>query len=394
MPPSASPQTRAAAGPASTPAAAASGRMRPLRLLHVFPTFAVGGVQLRICDVANRLEGGYAHSLVALDGRTDALARLDAARPWRVIEGAGLNGVKRLAAIRRALAAAGADVLCTYNFGAMDWALANRLGPRLPHLHFESGFGPEEAAGPLLRRSLYRRLVLARVAALVVPAYGLLAIARKHRWAPADRLCHLVNGVDLAHYAPEAAPAPHPAVQRRACVVAVAPLRPEKRLDRLIELFARAAPEGEARLLLCGAGPCEGELRRKAARSGLGERIVFAGQLEDVRTAFGPESVFALTSATEQMPNALLQAMAMARPVVAFDAGDVARILPDSDPGQVLAQDDEDGFTAALARLLGSHALRQRLGRENRARAEQAYDMTAMVAAYDRLYRAALEGAR
>jgi glycosyltransferase involved in cell wall biosynthesis len=104
--------------------------------------------------------------------------------------------------------------------------------------------------------------------------------------------------------------------------------------------------------------------------------------------------VFALTSATEQMPNALLQAMAMARPVVAFDAGDVARILPDSDPGQVLAQDDEDGFTAALARLLGSHALRQRLGRENRARAEQAYDMTAMVAAYDRLYRAALEGAR
>ena len=227
-----------------------------------------------------------------------------------------------------------------------------------------------------------------------MPAHGLLAIARKHRWAPADRLRHLVNGVDLAHYDPEAAPEPHPAVGRRACVVAVAPLRPEKRLDRLIALFARAAPEGDVRLLLCGAGPCEADLRQQAARTGLGKRIVFAGQIDDVRTAFGPESVFALTSATEQMPNALLQAMAMARPVVAFDAGDVARMLPASDPGQVLAQDDSAGFADALVRLLGSHELRARLGRENRARAEQAYDMNAMVAAYDRLYRTALEGAR
>lgn len=375
----------------SAAAPAAAGR-RPVRLLHVFPTYGVGGVQLRIAEVATRLGRGYAHSLVALDGRTEALARTDPGNPWHVLDPAGLTGLGRLPGIRRALAAAPADVLCTYNFGAMDWALANRLGPRLAHLHFESGFGPEEAVRPLRRRSLYRRLALARVAALVVPSHGLLEIAAGHGWAPAGRVRHVVNGVDLDRYTPNAPVAPLPEAAGHApLVVALAPLRAEKRLDRLIGLFARTVGHGPARLAICGAGPCEANLRQQAAATGLGDRIVFAGQLDDVRRALTPNSVFALTSVTEQMPNALLQAMAMGRPAVAFAAGDVARILPRTAPGQVVDQGDDDGFVAALGRLLRDGGLRARLGRVNRARAEANYDMRAMVAAYDRLYRDALE---
>ncbi|MDZ7713548.1 MAG: glycosyltransferase family 4 protein [Rhodovibrio sp.] len=377
---------RSRATPPVTPPAA------PVRLLHVFPTFAVGGVQVRIADVAARLGGAYAHTLLALDGRTDALARTDPGNPWTVVDPAGLSGLKRLPAIRRALAAAPADLLCTYNFGAMDWALANRLGPRLAHLHFESGFGPDEAARPLRRRSLYRRLALAGVDRLVVPSHGLLEIAAAHRWAARSRVSHVVNGVDLVHYSPAAGVDPLPeAADDVPTIVAVAPLRAEKRLDRLIALFARAAADRPGRLLICGSGPCADDLRAQAAASGLGERIVFAGQIDDVRRALTPNSVFALTSVTEQMPNALLQAMAMARPVVAFEAGDVARILPASDPSQRFDQTDTDGFVGALSRLLGDAGVRGRLGRANRARAEAAYDMSAMVAAYDRLYRDALE---
>ena len=371
--------------PATPPAA-------PVRLLHVFPTFAVGGVQVRIAEVARRLGGAYAHTLLALDGRTDALARTDPANPWTLIDPSGLSGLKRLPAIRRALAAAGADILCTYNFGAMDWALANRLGPRLAHLHFESGFGPEEAVKPLRRRSLYRRLALARVDRLVVPSHGLMENAAAHRWAAPARIRHVVNGVDLAHYHPAARVAPLlETADDVPTVVAVAPLRTEKRLDRLIALFARAAAHRPDRLLLCGSGPCADALRAQAGATGLGDRIVLAGQIDDVRRALTPTSVFALTSVTEQMPNALLQAMAMARPVVAFDAGDVARILPASDPPQTFDQADADGFAGALSRLLDDAGLRARLGRANRERAEAAYDMGAMVAAYDRLYRDALE---
>nr|WP_242468681.1 glycosyltransferase family 4 protein [Rhodovibrio salinarum] len=360
--------------------------------MHVFPTFAVGGVQVRIADVARRLGTRYAHTLIALDGRHEALDRVDPNNPWTLLPADGLTGVKRLPAIRRALARSEADILCTYNFGAMDWALANRLGPRWPHLHFESGFGPEEAVRPLRRRSLYRRLALAGVDALVVPSHGLLEIARRHRWAPSGRLRHLVNGVDLAHYTPAAPVPPLPAMAATVpTVVAVAPLRAEKRLDRLIALFARAAADTDARLVICGMGPCEADLRAQAAASGLGDRIAFAGQVADVRAALTGNSIFALTSVTEQMPNALLQAMAMARPVVAFDAGDVARILPQTAPAQAFGQEDAGGFEAALSRLLKDGELRARLGAANRARAETAYDMTAMVAAYDRLYRNALE---
>jgi glycosyltransferase involved in cell wall biosynthesis len=378
--------------PRQRPASIATPPAAPVRLLHVFPTFAVGGVQVRIADVAARLGSAYAHTLLALDGRTDALARIAPGNPWTCLDPSGLSGLKRLPAIRRALAGCGADILCTYNFGAMDWALANRLGPGLAHLHFESGFGPEEAARPLRRRSVYRRLALAGVDRLVVPSHGLLEIATAHRWAAPARLRHVVNGVDLAHYSPTARVAPLPeAADDVPTIVAVAPLRAEKRLDRLIALFARAARDRPGRLLICGSGPCADELRAQASATDLRDRIVFAGHLADVRRALTPSSVFALTSVTEQMPNALLQALAMGRPVVAFDAGDVARILPASDPPQTFDQADADGFADALARLLDDAGLRARLGRANRERAEAAYDMGAMVAAYDRLYRDALE---
>ncbi|WP_222874082.1 glycosyltransferase [Hankyongella ginsenosidimutans] len=65
---------------------------------------------------------------------------------------------ERLPTIGAALKRVKPDLLLTYNWGAVDVLLANRLFARLPAVHHEEGFGPEEAAGPLLRRSLYRRV--------------------------------------------------------------------------------------------------------------------------------------------------------------------------------------------------------------------------------------------
>jgi glycosyltransferase involved in cell wall biosynthesis len=366
----------------------------PARILHVFPSFSVGGVELRIADVANRLGDGFVHEAIALDGRSEAMQRLWAETPWRMRAAAdGLNGVRRLPAIWARLRALRPDLVCTYNFGAMDWALANTYGVRRPHIHFESGFGPDEAIRPRRVRSAYRRLALTGVRRLVVPSEALRRIALGERWVARDRVQLVANGVDLSWYDPQIAVPTLPGLaDAPVAVVAVSPLRAEKRLDRLIDLFAAGTAGTGARLVLCGDGPCARQLHHQAAKSPAAARIQFAGHLSDVRAALSGEVVFAMTSETEQSPNALIQAMAMRRPVVAFAAGDIPRILPPEQRVHVHAQWDVEGFAASLRRLVIDPGYRRVLGAANRARAEAGHDMDRMVAAYRDLYTQALEG--
>ena len=90
-------------------------------------------------------------------------------------------------------------------------------------------------------------------------------------------------------------------------------MRPEKNLKRLIRTFAAVAPDFNARLLLVGEGKERGALVQLAGEVGVADRIVFAGYISKPEKVLGLIDVFALTSDTEQMPNAVLQAMAAAR---------------------------------------------------------------------------------
>lgn len=359
-------------------------------ILHIFPSFATGGVQLRIVDVANRLGDAFTHTLLALDGQTDARTRLWPETPLKVETDPGWpSSLAALPTFRRYLRRYAPDLVCTYNWGSMNWAFAAATMPA-PHLHFESGFSIDEAVAPLRRRTLFRRLALRRAAALVVPSETLYELARGNRWAPERRLRWIVNGVDVSYYRRDSA-ASAPSVPPPT-VTAVAPLRREKRLDRLIAAACSVGEEVEIRL--CGDGPERPALEAMARQSPEKLRVAFLGMLADIRPVLAKSAVFAITSQTEQMPNALLQAMAMELPVIAFDAGDIRRILPDPQRAFVFAQEDERGFRQGLSALLGDAGLRRRLGALNRKRVCEDYTMDRMVEAYRKLYEDTLAAGR
>ncbi|MBK5920169.1 hypothetical protein CCR80_03835 [Rhodothalassium salexigens] len=385
-----------------TGAVEGDGSADPRTVLHVFPTFCVGGVPIRIVDVANRLGAGFRHRVVALDGRMDALARVRAGTDFQAapaVPAAARRG--NLLAIMRYLKRMPVDLLCTYNFGAMDWCLGRALSGAPAHLHFESGFGPDEAHKPLLRRNLYRAVALRGAHRLVVPSYTLQRLAARHRWAAAAKTKLVPNGVDTALFTPAErgeARRPRPGGERPVTVATVAPLRAEKRLDRLVAAVASLAAASGAqagpsfRVVITGDGPERPALERAVSDRGLADLVALPGARDDVAAALQAADVFVMTSETEQMPNALLQAMAAGLPVAAFDAGDIKVILPPEQLPFVCGQGDELAFGVALARLIGDPALRQTLGAANRRRVEQAYGIDTMVEAYRRLYAAAIGG--
>src|SRR5580704_2953806 len=106
----------------------------PSDLLHVFPTLAIGGQQTRFATIANQLGNAFRHWLVSLDGQDAAIALLGPGVEYAVLPAParGANPIGQLRGIVEVTAKARADVLITYNWGAIDWAIVNRVRFRQP----------------------------------------------------------------------------------------------------------------------------------------------------------------------------------------------------------------------------------------------------------------------
>ena len=363
-------------------------------LLHVFASFGYGGVPIRICDVINGLPAGFRHTVVALDGCFDAGKRLapGMAVAFETLTLPKYNLLASMLQVRGLLRRQAPDLLLTYNWGAIEVALANCVMGGCAHIHFESGFGAEEGDGQIGRRNLFRRLALARSRKLVVPSATLVKIAEDAWQVPAGKLQQIVNGVDDRRYSGRAgrreAFLAYSVAEGVTVIGTAAPLRPEKNVARLLRAFAALPDRDTAVLVIAGDGVQRAQLQDLAVELGIAEATHFLGHVEDVPALLRSFDIFALSSDTEQMPNSLLQAMAAGRPVAAVDVGDVAVMVAPENRPLIVPRDGEGALTAALAELLNDPARRERLGRLNQDRVAAQFSMDGMIAAYAELFTA------
>jgi glycosyltransferase involved in cell wall biosynthesis len=364
----------------------------------VFPTFALGGSQRRTVDLANAFGGRQAHTVVALDGDLSASAQFSHEVavgyrdvPVRACSGLDLANLQRL---RELIRSERPDLLLTYNFGALEAALANRLWPLCPHIHFEDGFGPEEAAGRQLPRRVWmRRVALSGGSLIVVPSRTLERIALERWRLSPRRVRYIPNGVDVARYDHGGVPPPPPWRHAGELVVgSVGGLRPEKNHARLLRVFAKlAVTDRPVRLVLVGEGPERPHLERLSHDLGLADRVTFTGFLADPRPALWAFDVFALTSDTEQMPYSVVEAMACGLPVVGTDVGDVAEMLPNRCKEWVVDLSDEGALAAKIQSLLSDFLLRRVSGRHNKVHAISMYSFYNMLNYFESILNSQLQ---
>ena len=363
--------------------------------MHVLPSFAIGGVPVRLVNVINQVGKPFRHTIVALDNNFDAAARLTGDADVTLLPG----GSRHRGMFRSALAAGlvlrrlRPDLLMTCNWGSIEWAIANRLLRVAPHIHFEDGFGPEEADTQIRRRVLCRRWALARCTKIVVPSRQLEALARDVWKVPAGIVSYLPNGVDVERFRAPARDA-IPGFARlpgELVVGTVAPLRPEKNVGRLLRVFAMIGGRVAARLVIAGDGSERDAVERLAGELGIADRVMFTGRVTP-ETVLGTFDIFALSSDTEQMPIALLEAMAASCAVAAVDVGDVRGIVCPENRNFIVPRDDHRAFAAAIEHLLQNDATRTMLGRKNRDRAVAEFAQDRMLAAYSEIF--ALGGSR
>ena len=367
------------------------------RLLHAFSTFVAGGPQVRAARLIPALDPEWQHSILALDGRTDARELLPAG--VEVLEAppkaGSLRTVRALLALLRSRTP---ELVLTYNWGAIDAVLAARMA-RIPVVHHEDGFRPDEVARFKRRRVLARRWILPRTEAVIVPSATLEQIATG-TWGLAQELVARVpNGIRVEDFlAADGNPARRAELGIPASAVVVGSvghLRPEKNYLRLLE--ALALLPASVHLLLLGDGPERAALERARDALGLAGRVHLVGHRSRPQDDYRAMDVFALSSDTEQLPVALLEAMASALPVATTDVGDVRATLPPDQAACVVplaGPETARGLARALGTLAGDAGLRARLGKENRRRAGEHFGFDVMASRYCELYARALAARR
>jgi glycosyltransferase involved in cell wall biosynthesis len=202
-----------------------------------------------------------------------------------------------------------------------------------------------------------------------------------------DRLHLIANGLDPDRFVPAAEP--RRAIRR---IVTVANLRPEKGHDTILAAAPRILERHpDATLTFAGDGPRREHLEVLARALGLTGRVTFLGECRDVAPILAASDLFVLPSRSEAFPNALIEAMATALPVIASAVGGIPEVVRPGVNGLLVPPDDAAALADAALALMADPGRAAALGRAARLDVEHHYTIDRMVERFERLYLAEIE---
>lgn len=140
------------------------------------------------------------------------------------------------------------------------------------------------------------------------------------------------------------------------------------------------------RLEIAGDGPCLPALKRLTSELGLMDHIRFLGEVRDIPALLARASLFVLSSLSEGVSLALLEAMARGLPVVATRVGGNPEVVVEGETGLLVPARSEVELAWAMMRLRNDPEGSRRMGAAGRQRVQQHFDVRQMVAAYEALY--------
>jgi glycosyltransferase involved in cell wall biosynthesis len=167
----------------------------------------------------------------------------------------------------------------------------------------------------------------------------------------------------------------------------VAALVAHKGQRHLVAAAARVVREvPDARFLIVGDGELREPLERQVRDLGLNRHVRLTGFRPDVLGLMKSFDIFAMSSVTEGLGSAVLEAMACARPIVATRAGGLPEAIADGETGRLVPPHDEAALAAAIVAMLRNPDERATFGAAGRARVERDFSIDQLVTGTLRVY--------
>jgi glycosyltransferase involved in cell wall biosynthesis len=215
------------------------------------------------------------------------------------------------------------------------------------------------------------------------------------RVAPPERILVLPLGFDFSRFdVPEEERRERREAFRRGfeipldapLVTLVGRLEPIKRVDRFLRVANLIEEPEETRFLVVGDGALREQLQQSPEASRLGDRLFWAGLRSDMPDVYFASDALAVTSDNEGTAVSAIEAQATGLPVVTTRVGGMPTVVDDGNAGLLVEPEDEQGFAAALERVLVDDGLKTDLGQKGAERARLEFSLDRLVGRIDALY--------
>ncbi|MCI0633997.1 MAG: glycosyltransferase family 4 protein [Actinobacteria bacterium] len=362
-----------------------------VRVLHVVATNERRGAELFAVDLVRALRNeGLEQRVAVLRATEGVVASFDA--PTHALGGppAGRFGIARARSLRRLVRGWRPQVVQAHGGEALKYSVPAALGSGIPVVYRRIG-----SAHPWVtdaaRRGLYGWLI--RRADLVI---GVSEVVRRETvdvyGVRLDRTLVVPNGVDpdrvRASRTRDAVRASLGVGQGAQLLLSVGALTWEKDPLALLDVAGRVfdvAPH--AHLVLAGSGPLRSRVE-SAVRSGRhAERIRLLGSRDDVGDLLAASDVLVLSSRTEGMPGALIEAGLAGLPVASYAVGGVPEVVEDGVTGLLAPPGDRAALAEGVLRLILDPELRATMGRVATERIHGRFDIATIARRYAEVYR-------
>ena len=364
-----------------------------VRIALFAPLLGTGGTQRHLQQVVALLDPARFHVEVMTlrpGGEVENELRAGGVSVRSLSVGARLSSARTLRAIvtaARALRRGRIDVVHGYQWRpALVGALAGRLAGVPLRLASKRSLTGEDQQAERAWRHIARQ-----VDTVIVNADALRVEGEQRgmrcRWAL------LQNGVDTERF--RLAP-PDPAARaalgldpQRPVVGTIGRLEDRKGHDQLLRAAGTMLAGGNGRrpqIVIVGDGPLREKLQAQAHSLGVADSVRFVGIVADVRPSLAAMDVFVLPSHAEGMSNALMEAMAAARPVVATAVGGNTEVVVDGKTGVLIPPADPAAIADAIAALLRDPDRAAGLGVAARDFVTRHFGARARVAELEHLY--------
>lgn len=359
----------------------------PYPIVVMLTSFDIGGTERQTVELVRRLDPArFRVHLACFHVRGPLTRRVPDAVS---IEGFPVRGFRRPDSVRQWLRFArwcreiDARLVHTCDLYANLFGLTAAAMAGVPA---RIGSRREVLTGDKTRLQLTGQRVAYRRAHAIVANSGAAATQLLREGVAAAKIRLIPNGVDL--------PPETPRHQRRSLrrLVMVANLRQEKGHDVLID----AAPQifsscPDAEICLAGNGPMAEALQERARARGVGGRVQFLGECDDVPSLLAQADIFVLPSRSEALPNALIEAMAAGLPVVASRVGGVPEIVTHGQNGVLVEPGRPTDLASAIVDLIDHPGAAAGLGNAARSWVSRTYSFERMVSSTERLYMEAID---
>ncbi len=211
---------------------------------------------------------------------------------------------------------------------------------------------------------------------------------------PAEKVVRIYNGIETNRYDPASG------ADGSSRFRAGMGFRPEDRLvgaiGRMVwqkgfEYLIRGIPDvlkacPQARFLFVGDGPLRESLQALSSRLGSGGSVFFTGFQRDIRDILSALDLCVVPSLREGFPMVTLEAMAMARPIVATRIDGVTEQMTDGREGFLVPPEDPTALARAVSTVLLDRSLAQEMGRQARLTVERKFPVEKMIEETEGVY--------